>query len=70
MSDDNLISGPTESDQQSNKTIKIIVIVVVILILCICLCLIVLLITPMLLGPYIGNVFSDIENQILLTPLP
>jgi predicted PurR-regulated permease PerM len=52
--------------QQSNTTRNIIIAVVVIVLLCCC-CLIA---TMVLMGPTIGNVFSNIIQNIEITPAP
>jgi len=61
---------PEIVEEPKSNTTKIIVIVVVVIVLCICLCLCSFLMVPALLGPTIGNVFSGIETELMLTPMP
>ncbi len=61
---------PEIVEEPKSNTTKIIVIVVVVVVLCICLCMCVFLMVPTLLGPSIGNVFSEIEYELMLTPIP
>jgi hypothetical protein len=53
-----------------DNTTKILVTVLVVSILCICLCLCVFVLMPAIFGPLVEEVFTDIEQQLLLTPLP
>jgi len=59
-----------EAGQPKNNTTKIIIIVAVIIVACICLCLCVIFVLPLLLGPQVGNVFSEIIDEMMLTPIP
>lgn len=69
MSDEYLEPISLEMDEPKSNTNRIIIAVVVAVILCICLCLCVFILIPTLLGPMVGDVFSEIEYQ-LLTPIP
>ncbi len=64
-----LITPEIVEEPKSNTT-KIIIIVAVVVVLCICLCMCVFLMIPTLFGPSIGNVFSEIEYELMLTPMP
>lgn len=71
MSDEYLETITPEIDEPKNNTTKIIIAVAVaVVILCCCLCLCILIFVPAVLGPSFGNVFSDIEYQLMLTPIP
>ncbi len=61
---------PEIVEEPKNNTTKIIVIVAVVVVLCICLCLCVFLVVSGLFGPAAGNVFSEIEYELMLTPIP
>jgi flagellar basal body-associated protein FliL len=56
--------------QQSNTTRNIIIAVVVVVLLCCCCLAAFFLLGPALLGPSIGNVFSNIIQNLELTPAP
>lgn len=71
MSDEYLEPITPEIDKPDNNTSKIIIAVVVaVVVLCCCLCLCVLILVPTLFGPTVGNVFSDVQYQLILTPIP
>ena len=61
---------PDIIDEPQNNTIKIIIIIAVVVLLCICVCLCVFFFLPALFGPVIGDVFSDIVDEMMLTPIP
>ena len=71
MSDDYLepISGDIVEEPKDN-TIKIIIIVVVLVVLCICICLCIFLFLPAVVSPMVGDVFSDMIDEMMLTPFP
>ncbi len=55
---------------QNNTTRNIIIAVVVVIVLC-CLCLAAFIfVGPLLLGPTVGNVFSNIIEGLEVTPVP
>jgi flagellar basal body-associated protein FliL len=56
-------------EKKSNTTLIIIIIVVVVLIVLCCCCVLTLLV-PTLLGPSVGNVFSNIIEELEMTPMP
>jgi flagellar basal body-associated protein FliL len=56
-------------EKKSNTTLIIIIIVVVVLIVLCCCCVLTLLV-PSLLGPSVGNVFSNIIEELEMTPMP
>jgi len=56
-------------EKKSNTTLIIIIIVVVVLIVLCCCCVLALLV-PSLLGPSVGNVFSNIIEELEMTPMP
>lgn len=58
---------PIQPAPKSN-TRTIIIIVVVILVLCICACLCAFVVAPAVFGPSIGNIFSNIIEN--MTPAP
>ncbi|HBX70540.1 MAG TPA: hypothetical protein DEH25_14455 [Chloroflexi bacterium] len=70
MSDNYFDPITPEASPPKNNTTKIIIIVAVVVVLCICICLCAIVLVPALLGPVVGNTFSEIENQLLLTPIP
>jgi flagellar basal body-associated protein FliL len=57
---------PTE-EKKSNLTLIIIIVVVVVLIVLCCCC---VLGTMLLAGPTVGNVFSNIIEELEMTPMP
>jgi len=57
-------------EKKSNKTLIIIIVVVVVLILLCCCCVLGLWLVPSLLGPSVGNVFSNIIEELEMTPMP
>ena len=57
---------PVAAEEPKSNTTKIIIIVAVAVVLCACVCLCVTIGVPALLGPSIGNVFSEINSG--LTP--
>ncbi len=61
---------PEIVDEPKNKTNTILIIVAVVIVLCICICLCVFVIFPILLGPVVGEVYSDVINDLMLTPIP
>ena len=61
---------PEIVEEPKSNTTKIIIIVAVVVVLCICICMCVFLMIPALMGPSIGNVFSEIEYELMLTPVP
>ena len=61
---------PDIVEEPKSNTTRIIIIVAVVVVLCICICLCMFLIMPTLFGPVIGDVFSDIVDEMLLTPMP
>jgi flagellar basal body-associated protein FliL len=54
-------------EKKSNTTLIIIIVVVVVLIVLCCCC---VLGTVVLSGPAIGNVFSNIIEELEMTPMP
>ena len=62
MTDENLEPITLELEEE-NKTTKIIIIVAVAVVLCICICLCVLILMPRLLGPFVGDVMSDVIDD-------
>ena len=56
-----------EPKNNTTKTILIVAIVIVVLCICLCLCVIGGL---TIMGPTVGNVFSEIEYELMLTPMP
>ena len=54
-------------EKKSNTTLIIIIIVVVVLIVLCCCC---VLATLTLAGPAVGNVFSNIIEELEMTPMP
>ena len=54
-------------EKRSNTTLIIIIVVVVVLIVLCCCC---VLGTVILCGPAIGNVFSNIIEELEMTPMP
>lgn len=62
---------PEIVEEPKNNTTKILIIVaVVIVVLCICTCICVFVLLPAVLGPSIGNVFSEVIDEMMLTPMP
>ena len=61
---------PEIVEEPKSNTTKIIIIVAVVVVLCICICMCVFLMVPALMGPSIGNVFSEIEYELMMTPIP
>jgi hypothetical protein len=60
---------PAEQPKKKNPWITVLIIVVVLIVVC-CLCVIVVtVLVPSLLGPSVGNVFSNIIEG-LVTPTP
>lgn len=57
-----------DTPQKNTNMILIIVIVVIVLCCCICLCTFILL--PSLFGPAVGDVFSEVIDEMMLTPIP
>ena len=57
-------------EEPKNNTNKILIIVAVVIVLCICLCICVFVLVPAILGPSIGNVFSEVIDEMMLTPMP
>ncbi len=68
MTDDNLESN-TPKLVEENNIIKIIAIVAIAIVLCMCVCLCVLIIMPRLFDPYVGDVMSDVIDDMMLTPI-
>jgi Flp pilus assembly pilin Flp len=60
---------PSAEPEKKSNTGKVILIIVAILLVICCLCAVVILAVPSLLGPSIGNVFSNIIEG-LGTPMP
>ena len=58
------VSVEEEKPKMSRTTIIIIVVVAVILLGCACACLLTL-VAPTILGPSIGNIFSDIATELV-----
>jgi hypothetical protein len=63
------ITPEVVEEPQNNTTKTILIIVIVIVVLCICLCLCIFG-GLTILGPTVGNVFSEIEYELMLTPMP
>ena len=61
---------PEIVEEPKSNTTKIVIIVAVVVVLCICLCLCVFLVASGLFGPVVGNVYSEIEYELMLTPIP
>jgi lipoprotein signal peptidase len=57
-------------EKKSNTTLIIIIIAVVVLIVLCCCCVLAFWVIPLLLGPSIGNVFSNVIEGIEVTPIP
>ena len=72
MSDEYLepITPEIVEDPPNNTTKIIVITLVVIVVLCCCICLCVFFVFPALLGPAVGDVFSDIIDEMMLTPMP
>jgi len=68
MTDENLEPITLELEEE-NKTTKIIIIVAVAVVLCICICLCVLILMPRLFGPLVGDVMSEVIDDMMLTPI-
>jgi hypothetical protein len=60
---------PEVVEEPKDSTKIILVVVLIVVVLCICLCLCIFVGMPVLLGPTMGEVFSEIEYQ-MLTPMP
>jgi hypothetical protein len=58
-----------EQPQQNNTTRNIVIAIVVIIVLCCC-CFIAIWASLMLMGPAVGNVFSNIVEGLEVTPVP
>ena len=58
-----------EQPAQNNTTRNIIIAVVVVVLLCCCCLLALIFVGPLILGPTVGNVFSNIIEE-LVTPVP
>jgi hypothetical protein len=56
-------------EKKSNTTLIIIIVVVVLILLCCC-CVVGFLLVPSLLGPAVGNVFSNVIEEMGVTPVP
>jgi hypothetical protein len=54
-------------EKKSNRTLIIILVVVAVLILCCCLA---IFVGPLIFGPAVGNVFSNIVEGLEVTPGP
>ena len=59
-----------EQPKPNNTTRNIIIAVVVVVVLLCCCCVIAVFAFPALLGPAVGNVFSNIIQNMELTPAP
>ncbi len=70
MSDEYFDPIVPEAEEPQNNTTKIIVIVVVVVVICLCVCLCVFFGLPLVLGPTIGDVFSRVIDEMMLTPMP
>ena len=68
MTDENLEPITPELVKKNNTT-KIIIIVAVAVVLCICICLCVLIIMPTVFGPFVGDVMSEVIDDVMLTPI-
>jgi hypothetical protein len=60
---------PTE-EKKSNTTLIIIIVAVVVLVVLCCCCVLAFWLIPLLLGPAIGNTFSNIIEGLEMTPMP
>lgn len=60
---------PTEEKKSNTALIIIIVVVLVLIVLCCC-CVFGVWLVPTLLGPSVGNVFSNIIEGLETTPVP
>jgi uncharacterized protein YqhQ len=61
---------PEIVEEPKNNTNKILIIVAVVIVLCICACICLFVVVPALLGPTVGNVFSEVIDEMMLTPMP
>jgi hypothetical protein len=61
---------PEIVDQPSQNRNTIIIIVAVVIVLCCCICLCTFFFLPSLFGPAIGDVFSEVIDEMMLTPIP
>ena len=61
---------PEIVDTPPNNRNMIIITVVIVVVLCCCICLCAFFLLPALLGPSIGDVFSEIQYDLMLTPMP
>ncbi|MFC1996871.1 hypothetical protein ACFLXI_04595 [Chloroflexota bacterium] len=61
---------PDFVNEPKNNTTKIIIIVAVVIVLCICICMCIFVFIPTLFSPIIGDVFSGVVDEMLLTPMP
>jgi small neutral amino acid transporter SnatA (MarC family) len=61
--------APVE-EKKSNTTLIIIIVVVVILVVLCCCCVLATTLVPSILGPSVGNVFSNIIEEMEMTPMP
>lgn len=57
-------------EKKSNTTLIIIIIAVVVLVVLCCCCVLALWLIPLVFGPAVGNVFSNIIEGIEMTPMP
>ena len=62
--------APPVEEKKSNTTLIIIIVAVVVLIVLCCCCVFGLWLFPTLLGPSVGNVFSNIIEGLEMTPVP
>jgi hypothetical protein len=61
---------PEIVEEPKSNTNKIIIAIVVVVVLCFCICLCFFVLVPALLGPTVGNVFSEVIDEMMLTPMP
>jgi hypothetical protein len=61
---------PEIVEEPKSNTNTIIIAVIAVIVLCCCICLCVFFVLPTIFGPAIGDVFSDVIDEMMLTPMP
>lgn len=70
MADTYVSPGATSEPKKDNTLLIVIAVVVGLILLCCCCVLAFIFLGPLILGPSIGNVFSNIVNNLAITPTP